>query len=122
MQQLYTGNFRPFDHPVNMARLHGFCIGQQNCANIRRLPSLYGNPQSMARRKSLKLLDPDSSFSPVPETIVFGTREADMRVALYLRVSTDGQTVENQRRELQAVAGRHGVVGAAAARRRPDRG
>ncbi len=31
-----------------------------------------------------------------------------MRVALYLRVSTDGQTVENQRRELQAVAGRHG--------------
>jgi DNA invertase Pin-like site-specific DNA recombinase len=31
-----------------------------------------------------------------------------MRVALYLRVSTDGQTVENQRRELLAVAARHG--------------
>jgi DNA invertase Pin-like site-specific DNA recombinase len=30
------------------------------------------------------------------------------RVALYLRVSTDGQTVENQRRELEAVAERHG--------------
>ncbi|WP_336801280.1 recombinase family protein [Kaistia sp. MMO-174] len=30
------------------------------------------------------------------------------RVALYLRVSTTGQTVENQRRELEAVAERHG--------------
>jgi DNA invertase Pin-like site-specific DNA recombinase len=30
------------------------------------------------------------------------------RVALYLRVSTDEQTVENQRRELEAVAERHG--------------
>jgi DNA invertase Pin-like site-specific DNA recombinase len=30
------------------------------------------------------------------------------RVALYLRVSTSGQTVENQRRELAAVAKRHG--------------
>ena len=30
------------------------------------------------------------------------------RVALYLRVSTDDQTVENQRRELEAVAARHG--------------
>ena len=30
------------------------------------------------------------------------------RVALYLRVSTTGQTVENQRRELQAVAKRQG--------------
>ena len=30
------------------------------------------------------------------------------RVALYLRVSTDGQTVENQRRELHAAAARHG--------------
>jgi len=30
------------------------------------------------------------------------------RVALYLRVSTAGQTVENQRRELTAVAKRHG--------------
>lgn len=29
-------------------------------------------------------------------------------VALYLRVSTDGQTLENQRRELRAVAKRHG--------------
>jgi DNA invertase Pin-like site-specific DNA recombinase len=31
-----------------------------------------------------------------------------MRVALYLRVSTDGQTTENQRRELHAVASRLG--------------
>ena len=31
-----------------------------------------------------------------------------MRAAIYLRVSTDGQTVENQRRELLAVAKRHG--------------
>ncbi len=30
------------------------------------------------------------------------------RVALYLRVSTDGQTVENQRRELVAAIERHG--------------
>ena len=30
------------------------------------------------------------------------------RVALYCRVSTDGQTVENQTRELEAVAMRHG--------------
>jgi DNA invertase Pin-like site-specific DNA recombinase len=30
------------------------------------------------------------------------------RVALYVRVSTDGQTVANQRRELEAVADRHG--------------
>jgi DNA invertase Pin-like site-specific DNA recombinase len=30
------------------------------------------------------------------------------RVALYLRVSTDDQTVLNQRRELDAVAERHG--------------
>ncbi len=30
------------------------------------------------------------------------------RVALYLRVSTDGQTVENQRRDLKASAKRHG--------------
>src|SRR5260221_4731254 len=32
----------------------------------------------------------------------------DKRVAIYLRVSTDGQTVENQRRELKAAAKRHG--------------
>lgn len=30
------------------------------------------------------------------------------RIALYLRVSTSGQTVTNQRRELEAVAERHG--------------
>jgi DNA invertase Pin-like site-specific DNA recombinase len=30
------------------------------------------------------------------------------RVAIYVRVSTDGQTVENQKRELEAVATRHG--------------
>src|SRR5262249_20439536 len=30
------------------------------------------------------------------------------RVALYVRVSTDGQTTENQRRELEGIAERHG--------------
>jgi DNA invertase Pin-like site-specific DNA recombinase len=30
------------------------------------------------------------------------------RVALYVRVSTDGQSVDNQRRELEEVTGRHG--------------
>jgi Resolvase, N terminal domain len=30
------------------------------------------------------------------------------RVALYVRVSTDGQSVANQQRELEAVAQRHG--------------
>jgi DNA invertase Pin-like site-specific DNA recombinase len=30
------------------------------------------------------------------------------RVALYVRVSTDRQTIKNQERELQAVAERHG--------------
>lgn len=52
------------------------------------------------------------------------------RVALYLRVSTDGQTTENQRRELQAVAERagwqiveayedHGISGAKGRDQRP---
>lgn len=36
------------------------------------------------------------------------TKDDRKRVAIYLRVSTDGQTVENQRRELRAVAERHG--------------
>jgi DNA invertase Pin-like site-specific DNA recombinase len=35
------------------------------------------------------------------------------RVAIYLRVSTTGQTVENQRRELEAAAERHGWTVAA---------
>jgi DNA invertase Pin-like site-specific DNA recombinase len=35
-------------------------------------------------------------------------RDHTKRVALYARVSTDGQTVENQLRELRAVAKRHG--------------
>jgi DNA invertase Pin-like site-specific DNA recombinase len=40
-------------------------------------------------------------------------KTAKRRVAIYLRVSTDGQTTENQRRELEAVAKRSGwhVVG-----------
>ncbi len=36
------------------------------------------------------------------------TAKARRRVALYLRVSTDGQTTENQRRELEAVAEKAG--------------
>ena len=35
-------------------------------------------------------------------------KHKDRRVALYLRVSTSEQTTKNQRRELEAVAGRHG--------------
>ena len=35
-------------------------------------------------------------------------RSAQKRVAVYLRVSTGEQTTENQRRELEAVATRHG--------------
>jgi DNA invertase Pin-like site-specific DNA recombinase len=35
-------------------------------------------------------------------------KQSAKRVALYVRVSTDGQTTENQRRELEAVAERHG--------------
>jgi hypothetical protein len=35
-------------------------------------------------------------------------RVATMKAAIYLRVSTDGQTVENQRPELLAAAERHG--------------
>ena len=36
------------------------------------------------------------------------TKHKDRRVALYLRVSTSEQTTKNQRRELEAVAERHG--------------
>ena len=41
-------------------------------------------------------------------------RDLTKRVALYARVSTDGQTVENQLRKLRAVAKRHGweIIGA----------
>ena len=35
-------------------------------------------------------------------------KHKDRRVALYLRVSTSEQTTSNQRRELEAVAERHG--------------
>ena len=28
VQQFFAGYFRSFGHPVNMARLHGVCIGQ----------------------------------------------------------------------------------------------
>jgi hypothetical protein len=43
----------------------------------------------------------------------FWSESAPKRVGIYLRVSTDGQTTENQRRELAAVAARSGweVVG-----------
>ena len=36
------------------------------------------------------------------------SRRKTKRVALYVRVSTDGQSVDNQRLELEAVAARHG--------------
>ena len=43
----------------------------------------------------------------------FGGFDHETAVGIYLRVSTDGQTTENQRRELEAVAARSGweVVG-----------
>src|SRR6266849_9848624 len=48
----------------------------------------------------------------LPHAPVGHSGEASMakgkRAAIYLRVSTDGQTVENQRRELKAAAKRHG--------------
>ena len=44
----------------------------------------------------------------MPSVASTPTTTQPKRVALYLRVSTTGQTVENQRRELQAVADRHG--------------
>src|SRR6266478_4978602 len=48
----------------------------------------------------------------LPHAPLGHSQEASMakgkRVAIYLRVSTDGQTVENQRRELKAAAKRHG--------------
>jgi DNA invertase Pin-like site-specific DNA recombinase len=58
-------------------------------------------------------------FFFIPKTVVFGIvfrygfaieQGAIMtkRVGIYLRVSTDGQTTENQRRELEAVAARSG--------------
>ena len=37
-----------------------------------------------------------------------GAAAMKRRVGIYLRVSTDGQTTENQRRELEAVAARSG--------------
>jgi DNA invertase Pin-like site-specific DNA recombinase len=37
-----------------------------------------------------------------------GAAETTKRVAIYLRVSTTGQTTANQQRELEAVANRHG--------------
>ena len=42
--------------------------------------------------------------------VLYREQGADVakRVAFYVRVSTDGQTVENQLGELHAVAGRHG--------------
>ena len=45
--------------------------------------------------------------------IAFGAEAMMKRVGIYLRVSTGGQTTENQRRELEAVATRSGrqVVG-----------
>jgi DNA invertase Pin-like site-specific DNA recombinase len=41
-------------------------------------------------------------------SVISWTLKMAKRVALYLRVSTSGQTVANQRRELEAVAERHG--------------
>ena len=48
-------------------------------------------------------------FQLIPSwEIMAMTRQKDRRVALYLRVSTSEQTTNNQRRELEAVAERHG--------------
>jgi DNA invertase Pin-like site-specific DNA recombinase len=47
------------------------------------------------------------------------TKHKDRRVGLYLRVSTSEQTTKNQRRELEAVAERHGWLVVSAHLRMP---
>src|SRR5690242_19390525 len=65
------------------------------------------NPCGSACRNRLGSLASDAGRAYVRKTADFRTCGWVMRVAIYLRVSTDGQTVENQRRELLAVAERH---------------
>jgi DNA invertase Pin-like site-specific DNA recombinase len=48
------------------------------------------------------------SYAVVPATLSEGCLMSNKRAALYVRVSTDAQTVENQIRELRQVAARRG--------------
>ena len=50
----------------------------------------------------------DVRYAAVPATSNRGCLMSNKRAALYVRVSTDAQTVENQIRELRQVAGRRG--------------
>src|SRR5579872_1685101 len=62
-----------------------------------------------ARFRHIQTLDLIRPTTLPLRLICMGCRMAKTkRVALYLRVSTQGQTVENQRRELEAAAERHG--------------
>ena len=73
----------------------------------------YRNPPGTRLRKPAEFLDAWNSSS-LYKKYLFVVYEHAMiaamskRVALYLRVSTTEQTVENQQRELEAVAERHG--------------
>src|SRR5215468_1166993 len=71
--------------------------------------------------RSIALIAVFHSLASIPKTVVLGIDHHSMfqhliwraaimkkRVGIYLRVSTDGQTTENQRRELEAVAARSG--------------
>src|SRR6186713_2895188 len=51
---------------------------------------------------------PPLSYASAGELPMNATRRRPKRAALYLRVSTSEQTTRNQRRELKAVADRHG--------------
>ena len=51
---------------------------------------------------------PRRQSEPIAPAIQFGGCPLRKQVGIYLRVSTDGQTTENQGRELEAVAARSG--------------
>jgi DNA invertase Pin-like site-specific DNA recombinase len=70
------------------------------------MPRLTGQPLSQSCRKSSAI----TAAAIVGQHHLHHQRRSNMpkRVALYVRVSTDGQTVQNQLGELRQVAGRHG--------------
>jgi hypothetical protein len=63
VQQLFAGYFWSFRHPVNMARLHGFYIGQ-DCANIRRGVHILGGTRAPAGRGMTALEAARSPIAP----------------------------------------------------------
>src|SRR6478736_4741915 len=81
--------------------------------------TLYQKPLSIAHLKPQQSQGSSTRLFNGPQTAVYGTlvggrtitmnaAKRTKRVALYVRVSTDHQSVKNQERELQAVAERHG--------------